>query len=236
MRKKLSTLIVVAAALAMVVGTAGLASAHHRDRPLPRPVHVEATFSYLDGTTKALIGDRGQITAVDADSLTLLRPDDVEVTVGLSAETCIRVDGQEATWEDLTVGDPALAISQPSAAGGLAGLAIHSGDPLLFRPDRPGCGLFEGAFHGEGTATFANGDTAALAWDKGRISGLAPHLIRIERLDGASVTAAVDRRTHVCGARSFRALHLGEPVWMISLQVNGDPSDLVALVIHRIRV
>ena len=235
MRKPLLKLAALVATVAIAAGSVGVAGAHEgRGRTLGPIVHVEATFAYLDGTTKALIGDRGEITAVDADSLTLLRADAVEVTVAISAETCIKVDGQQATWEDLTVGERAAAISQADAAGGLTALVIRSGLPLA-RPDDPACGLFEGAYHADGTATFKDGTTQELAWDKGRISGLAPHRIRIERLDGASVVAAVDARTHVCGARSYRQLNLGEAVWMISLKVDGDPDHLVARIIHVVR-
>jgi hypothetical protein len=30
-------------------------------------------------------------------------------------------------------------------------------------------------------------------------------------------------------------LNLGEPVWLLSLKVNADPNDLLALLIRRIR-
>jgi len=234
MRKPLVLTAALVASLALVAGSFGVAGAHEgRGHALGRPVHVEATFAYLDGTTKALIGDRGEITGVDAESLTLLRADDVEVSVGISAETCIKVDGQAATWEDLLVGEHAAAISEASSVGGLDALVIRSGVPLA-RPDDPSCGLFEGAYHADGTATFKDGTTADFAWDKGRITGLAPRRIRIERPDGESVVAAVDGSTHICGAGSFRRLNLGEPVWIISLKVDQEPG-LLARIIHRIR-
>jgi hypothetical protein len=238
MRRSSRTLIGVAAALVVAAGSIGVAGAHEgRGHALGPIVHVDATFAYLDGTTKALVGDRGSITAVDADSLTLVRADGVEVMVGITAETCIKVDGQVATWEDLVVGARATTISQADAAGGLAALVIRSGIPFA-RPDDPSCGLFEGAYHADGVVTFKDGTTAEFAWDKGRISGLGPHRIRIERLDGASVAAAVDRLTHVCGARSYRHLKLGQLVWIVSEKVTGDPAQeplLLARVIHVVR-
>lgn len=233
MRRTLSILTGVVVALAMVAP--GVAQAHRGGHhPLLHPVHVEATFQYLDGTALAVIGDRGLITAVDATSLTLVRRDEVEVTVALSDRTCILVDGQPATWEALVVGEKVGAISQLDSTGGQHALVIRSGHPW-FRPDRPNCGLFEGAYHADGTALFANGESFEYAWDKGRISGITPHRFRIERLDGESVTAAVNGRTHVFGARSYRALNLGEPVWVISLKLGGDPDALLARVINRIR-
>jgi hypothetical protein len=233
MRRTFSTLVVVVASLALVAP--GVAQAHRgHHHPLLHPVHVEGTFVYEDGSSRALVGDRGEITAIDDVSLTLTRPDDVLVTIARTDGTCVRLRGRESTWEDLTVGLRIAAISEPASAGGLAGLVIRAGTPL-FRPDLPSCGLFVGAVHGDGTATFVDGTMNDYAWDRGRITGIAPRRIRILRADDVSVTAAVDRRTVVCGVRSYRALNLGEPVWMVSLKVHGDPEDLVARIIHRIR-
>lgn len=234
MRKPLTIVLAVFAVFPVIASSFGVAGAHRGRDHLARPVHVEATVAYLDGSTRFLIGDRGEITAVDATSLTLLRPDEVSVTLALTDQTCIRVDRKEATWEDLAVGEQAAAISEFDAAGVLTALVVRSGNPW-FKPDRPNCSVFEGAYHADGTATFKDGTTKDYAWDRGRISGLAPHRIRIERLDGQSVSAEVDRHTLVFGARSYRALNLGEPVWMISEKVGGDPDALLAKIIRRIR-
>lgn len=234
MRKPLTIVAAAAVVLAVTAGTIGVAGAHRGKPHLTRPVHVEATFAYLDGSTRFFVGDRGEITAVDATSLTILRADEVSVTVTLSNSTCIRVDGEPATWEDLTVGEPAGVLSAPNPANGLSALVVRSGHPW-FKPDRDRCGLFEGAYHADGTATFKDGSTKDYAWDRGRVSGITPRRIRIERLDGASVTAEVNRHTLVFGVRSYRNLNLGEPVWMISEKVGGDPDDLLAKIIRRIR-
>jgi hypothetical protein len=233
MRRTLSVLVVFATALA--IGSTGVAQAHRgRHHRIERPVHVEATVQYLDGTSRAMTGDRGEITAIAFDSLTLVRPDAVEVTVGLTDTTCYHVDGLVSTWDRLVVGDSVATLSEQSSTGGLVALSVRAGTPL-FLPDQPGCGLFQGAFHADETVTFVDGETAEWARDKGRISGIAPRLIRIERADGAQVVAAVDRHTAVRGVRSYRELNLGEPVWLLSLKVNGDPNDLLALLIRRIR-
>lgn len=228
MRKTLRVVLVLVATLAVAAGSLGIAEAHRGRHVLHRPIHFEARFSYLDGTVRALIGDRGLITAVSATSLTLMRPDDVEVTVAIDDGTCIR----EGSWENLEVGERVGTISEPDSVGVLHALVIRSGWDR-WRPDEPTCGLFEGAYHADGVALFADGGTQAFVWDRGHVSGLAPRRIRIERLDGESVVAAVDLRTHVCPG-TYRELHLGEPIWMLSVPVDHDPG-LVARIIHRIR-
>ncbi len=234
MRRPFTIALVVLGALALVASSFGMAGAHRGSDHLERPVHVEARVAYLDGAVRGLFGDRGEITAVDATSVTILRPDEVSVTLALTERTCIRVGGRSTTWEALTVGENAAAISEFDDAGVQTALVVRSGHPW-FKPDRPHCNVFEGAYHADGTATFEDGTTKDYAWDRGRISGLSPHRIRIERLDGESVTAQVNRQTIVVGARSYRALNLGEPVWMISEKVGGDPEQLLAKIIRRIR-
>ena len=232
MRRTLSVAVALGVATALIAPGAALAHRRHHHR-WAHPVHVEATFTYEDGTARALVGDRGGITAIDDAALTLVRPDDVEVTVARTDDICVRLRGRLATWEDLAVGMRIAAIAEPSAAGGLAGLVIHAGTPM-FVPPLPNCGLFVGAVHGDGTATYVEGTTRAFSWDRGRITGLGVHRIRIHRPDGVGVTAEVDRLTAVRGVRSYRALHLGDPVWMISVKVDGDPAHLLARLIQRI--
>ena len=233
MRKMLSVLVAIGTAL--TIASPGVAQAHRgRHHPIERPVHFEATVQYLDGTSRAMTGDRGQITAIAADSLTLVRPDNVEVTLGLSNTTCYHVDGLPSTWDQLAVGDRVATLAEASSTGGLFATSVRAGVPL-FLPGQPGCGLFHGAFHADQTNLFVDGSTNAWSRDKGRITAIAPRLIRIHRPDGGNVIAAVDAHTAVRGVRSYRALNLGEPVWIISLKVNGDPSDLLALLIRRIR-
>jgi hypothetical protein len=205
-----------------------VAEAHRGPHPFHRPIHFDATFSYLDGTTRALIGDRGSITAVSETSLTLVRADDVEVTASIDDGTCIR----EGSWEQLEVGERVAVVSETSSVGMLHALVIRIGWDR-WHPDEPSCGLLGGAYHADGVALFAGGATVEFDWDRGLVSGLAPRRFRIERLDGTPVTAAVDRRTHVFPG-SYRSLHLREPVWMLSVPIDEDPG-LLARFIHRIR-
>jgi hypothetical protein len=228
MRRTLRVVFVLVATLAVGAGTLGVAEAHRGPHPFHRPIHFDATFSYLDGSTRALIGDRGSITAVSGTSLTLVRPDGVEVTVAIDDGTCIR----EGSWELLEVGERAAVVSEMSSIGTQHALVIRTGWDR-WHPDEPACGLLAGAYHADGVALFSGGGTVAFAWDRGHVSGLAPRRIRIHRLDGTPVTAAVDRWTHVFPG-SYRSLHLREPVWMLSVPIDEDPG-LLARFIHRIR-
>lgn len=221
----------VAAAPALAEGTGDASPA-----ALARPVHADATFSYVEGEPATFLVDAGDITAIDGGTLVLTRADGVEVTATLADDACVYDAGVPATSDALSVGADALIISSRAEDGSLTALVARTGTPL-FRWDEPGCGLFRGAYHGDLTVTFADGHTRDLDWDRGIITGIAPHAIRVRARVGEPVVAATGMRTRVFGAPSYRALRLGDPVWMLSTPVDGagTPSSF-ALVIRRFRL
>jgi hypothetical protein len=194
-------------------------------------VHSVATYLYLSGGTQTFTADHGTLTSLDDTSIVVTRADGVMITLAASANTCVHVDGLPAALQNLVLGQDVTAVSD---AGGAQALSIRAGRPKIKRGE-PGCGLFEGAVHGDITDTMSDGTTRDLAWDRGRISGLAPDQIRILRPDDVTVVAQVTRDTKVVGASSFWRLRLGEHVSIISAK-QADSTNNVTLVAIAIRV
>jgi hypothetical protein len=194
-------------------------------------VHSVATYLYLNSSTQTFTTDRGTLTALDDASIQVTRADGVTITLAASVNTCVHVDGLPAALQNLVVGQDVTAVSD---AAGTQALSIRAGRPKIRRGE-PGCGLFSGAIHGDITETLSDGTTQDRAWDRGRISGLAPDQIRILRPDEVTVVAQTTRDTRVVGARSYWRLRLGESVSIISLK-QADPTSTVTLVAIAIRV
>ena len=140
MRTKLAAIVV--AALGLTAGAVGLANAGPGDPPaqaapttttpgpgdgprrpgpgggqhpgpLARAVHGDLIVKAQDGTFEKVAFDRGTLTAASGTSLTLHRPDGVEVTVKLGDETRYRGVENAAA---LQTGRPAAVISKDGAA------------------------------------------------------------------------------------------------------------------------
>jgi hypothetical protein len=194
-------------------------------------VHSAGTFAYEDGSSVTYLWDEGELTAVSDASISIERADGVVLIIAASdATTCVRVDGLEAHLINLVVGQRAAVVSD---ATGAQALAIHVGRPHR-DTDEEGCGLLRGAVHGDITDQLSDGTTRQRSWDRGRITLLAAHRIRIERADGVSVTSIRTRATHVVNAPGYRRLRLGEPVTVVSL-VATDPQGQAKLFALRIR-
>lgn len=68
--------------------------------------------------------DRGTISAVTADSLSIAEAGDTSVTVVLGAETRVRKDGERAAIADLKVGDEVFVMSRVEGAATEAYLVV----------------------------------------------------------------------------------------------------------------
>jgi hypothetical protein len=97
---------------------------------LGRAVHGDLIVRNREGGFEKVTVDRGTVTAVDGDSITLHRPDDVDVTLKLNDQTRYAgVDGASAVQKD----KPAMVVSKDGTA-----TVVMQRDPDQPRPDRPG--------------------------------------------------------------------------------------------------
>ena len=226
MSRSLFVVAVVAIAGLIADATPTIARGIHVSR-----VHSVATYIFLDADPKTYVADEGEITAVDDTSITLVRRDDVTVTLAASAETCTHVDGLPATLQNLVLGQDVTTISD---ATGTQTLSIRAGHPKIKRGE-PGCGLLHRAVHGDITDTMSDGSAREREWDLGGITGLAPGWIRILRPDEVTVVSHPTNDTKVIGVSSYWRLRLGEKVSIMSIKL-GDPQGRVTLIAARIRV
>jgi len=89
------------------------AGALGRGRGFPRHiVHAVITFEGRDGELVTIQLDRGTVTTVDADSLTLSEKGGGSVTVSLNDETKVREGRQQATLDAIDVGDDLFVQSR----------------------------------------------------------------------------------------------------------------------------
>jgi hypothetical protein len=219
--------VAVVLAFTGLLTTASIASA----APRVQRVHSAGTFVYRDASVRSFMVDHGELTAVDEMSISLLRQDGVAVTLAASdATTCVRVDGLQATLQNLVIGQDISAVSDET---GTSALAIRVGHAQR-DDDTPGCRLLRGAVHGDITDQLSDGTSQERSWDRGVITALAPYWIRIARADNVSVIAHRTRETRVVHVASYYRLHLGEPVTIVSLKVLDDQGQpkLIALVIR----
>jgi hypothetical protein len=219
--------VAVVLAFTGLLTTASIASA----APRVQRVHSAGTFVYRDASVRSFMVDHGELTAVDAMSISLLRRDGAAVTLAASdATTCVRVDGLQATMQNLVIGQDISAVSDET---GTSALAIRVGHAHR-DDDTPGCRLLRGAVHGDITDQLSDGTSQERSWDRGVITALAPYWIRIARADNVSVIAHRTRETRVVHVASYYRLHLGEPVTIVSLKITDDQGQpkLLALVIR----
>lgn len=195
-------LIMVAVAAPLALGLiAGPAVAEERQPVPPGAVHADGVWTYEDGHTETHTADLGMITGPVGDTITLTRADGVTVSNPLPADVCVRVSGMPASAEDLHFGMRALVISQV-AEDGTTVRVVRAGFPLV-RRDQPGCGLFEGAVHGDVTLTYADGTTRSFSFDRGAIESVTDGEILMQRPDGVAVTTTTDDTTRIFGAPSL---------------------------------
>jgi hypothetical protein len=222
---RLAIVVVTIAGLVAVGSEAVAASTARVSR-----VHSDATFTYLNGQERSFVADHGTLSDIGETSITVMRVDGVDVTLATSADTCVHVDGLPAELSNLVLGQDVVAIGDGT---GTDALSIRAGHPKVKRGE-PGCGLLARAVHGDITDLWSDGSVHQRSWDRGRITALTPHRIRIRRADGVDVVSHRTRLTRVVGAASYWRLRLGERVTVVSaVEESGTgESVLVALVIR----
>ena len=194
--------------------------------PYAGPVHVESTFSYVDGTARSFVTDLGLVRSVEGGTVVLERPDGETVSVPTDGDTCVVVDGALGSLDDVEPGMRAVI----HAEGGTAEV-VRAG---LLRPREPLCHELVGAVHGDLSTTFADGRTARWTWDRGMITAIDHdgRTISLIRRDATEVTLSYDDRTRVFdeGIGSVEDLGVGDVAVFVSEEL-ADGS----LVARRIR-
>lgn len=89
-----------------------------------RLVHATVVVDLPERGLTTIQLDRGTISAVTADSLSIAEAGDTSVTVVLGAETRVRKDGEKAVIADLRVGDEVFVMSRVEGAATEAYLVV----------------------------------------------------------------------------------------------------------------
>ena len=230
MRSNMPRSLVMVALLAIAGLLAGASTSMAQGVDVSR-VHSLATYTFLNADPQTYVADEGKVTDVEDGSISLIRRDDVTITLSASADTCTHVDGLPATLQNLVMGQDVTVVSD---ATGTQALSIRAGHPKIKRGE-PGCGLFRGAVHGDITDTMSDGSTLERSWDRGAITGLAAGWIRILRGDDVVVVSHPTSDTRVIGTSAYWRLRLGENVTIVSIK-QMDTQGVVTLVAARIRL
>jgi hypothetical protein len=215
MKKLIMAMVAAPLALGLM---AGPAVAEQPQPVLPGAIHADGVWTYEDGHTETHTADLGMITGPVGDTITLTRPDGVTVTNALADDVCVRISGMPVTVQDLHFAMRALVMSQVTENGRTVRV-VRAGFPLV-RRDQPGCGLFQGAVHGDVTLTYIDGATRSFSFDRGQIASVNDGEILMQRPDGVAVTASTDDHTRVFGAHSLDEL-AGRQALLISERI-GD--------------
>lgn len=181
------TLIIIAAVFALAAGTALAAD---QKFPFAGTVHAVGSVTYKDGTEKTWTWDRGRITALSADSVTLTRRDKKQVSFAITASTLVRNDGGSYTLDDLKVGQAATVISQ----GGNATIIRNiRGEGAPSGADQSAIeGPAKGSVTGTIDALYKDGSAQSFDYNRGRITALADGSLTITRQDKKTVTLSFD--------------------------------------------
>jgi hypothetical protein len=206
-------LIMAAVAVPLALGLAAGPAIADPGTSVPRVVHADGAWTYKDGHTETHSSDVGVIIRPVDGAITLLRADGATVSNALPSDACVRVSGMPATVADLHFGMRALVISQVTADG-TSIRVVRAGFPLV-RLDQPGCGLFEGAVHGDVTFTFADGTTRAFSFGRRAIAAATDGEVSMQGLSDAAIAASTTRivvRHHLTERAARRALVVSERI------------------------
>src|SRR5712691_11370203 len=105
----------LAACTVAAAGVTGATAAKHVG-PFAGAIHADVTAQLKDGSTACETMDRGKVTAVDASSITILRPDGQSLTFSLAGDVAVREEGKDGTLDDIKVDDRLMVF----ATGGQA--------------------------------------------------------------------------------------------------------------------
>lgn len=88
--------------------------------------HAEAVLRTKDGTRSVLV-QRGEVTAVSADEMTVKSPDGFQATWDLTDATKVRSDGKKGDASDLATGDKVGVAGTGAGSSGKAGIVREKG-------------------------------------------------------------------------------------------------------------
>jgi hypothetical protein len=87
-------------------------------------LHGEFVIKNKDGKFVTMLSQRGEVTAVDSDSITLKSEDGFTKTYTINGDTRIRSDREKAKIGDVKVGANAAVVAEKSGDGGTAKIVI----------------------------------------------------------------------------------------------------------------
>lgn len=163
--------------------------------PFAGAVHAVGSITYRDAAQKTWTWDRGGITALSADSITLTRRDQVQVTFAITADTVVRNDGATYHLSDLKTG---LAVTVISQNGNALIIRNIRGDGAPSGADQsaiegPGAGSVTGTID----AQYGDGTHQSFDYNHGRITQLGSGQLTVKRADGQQVSFTYDDSTVV---------------------------------------
>ena len=182
---------VVAAPLALGL-VASPAVAEEPQPVLPGAVHADGVWTYEDGHTETHTADLGVITAPVGDTITSPAPTGSRCRTRSPTTSASGSPGCRRPSRICTSGCGRSSSSQV-ADDGTTIRVVRAGFPLV-RRDQPGCGLFEGAVHGDVTLTYVDGTTRSFSFDRGEIESVTDGEILMQRPDGVAVTTSPTTR------------------------------------------
>jgi hypothetical protein len=224
-----------------ISGDQATAAARDANGPLARVAHAEGTWTQLDGTTRDLSADIGEITSVKGGTVSLKRGDGISVSVPTTDSTCVRNNGGPATVADLVTGERAGIVQENGSA-----VAIRAGDPKAIGAngtsspselapaadssgakgaESAGCHVMLGFVHGDVSVTLVDGSTKQVQIDRGMITALPGSSVTLLRRDGKTVSASFDYSTRValdCNPASASDLRVGQVAMVVSQSGNAE--------------
>ncbi len=158
--------------------------------PFAGAVHAVGQITYKNHAQKSWTWDRGTISALSTNSITLTRADHAQVSFALTSATLVRNDRGSYTLGDLKLGLRATVISQ----GGTALIVRHlRGEGAPSGAEQSSIeGPARGSVNGWIAATYKNGSSQSYSYDRGRIVSVGGGSLVIKRADQQQVTFTYD--------------------------------------------
>jgi len=162
---------------ACTVGAVGVAGATadqpKRVGPFAGAIHADVTAQLKDGSSVSAQLDRGKVTAVDAGSITIQRPDNQSLTFSLSADSGAKL------------GDRVGILSQSGAA---VRVRVWKKGNDTGGDAQQKAGTFKTAFHADITLLMKDGSSKSETMDRGNVTAVDSSSLTIQRPDGQSLT------------------------------------------------
>ena len=171
--KKLIAFALAACTVGAFAAAGATADSPKRVGPFAGAIHADVTAQLKDGSSASAQLDRGKVTAVDAGSLTIQRPDTQSLTFSLSADSGAKV------------GDKVGVVSQSGAA---IRVRVWKKGNDTGSDARQKAGALKTAFHADITLLMKDGSSKSETMDRGKVTAVDSSSLTIQRLDGQSLT------------------------------------------------